>query len=115
MHIPYTCGLLTAANDQRHGFLKLRGIRADHEVHLMEDAGLVSATFSSDEQGAFASINRVLPAGQDFLRLHKGGHPVAPEPRDSALSESQLRTVAKWKNKLQSSFLVVLPLELRAA
>ena len=110
MHVPYTCGLLTAANDQRHRSLKLRGLRADHEVHLMEEAGLVSATFAADKQGPFASINRVLPAGQDYLRLHTRGGVIASVSRDAGLSASQTSIVAKWKSKFESYSVGVMPL-----
>ena len=67
MHVLYRCGLISAANEQRHGFIKLRGVRADHEVRLMVAAGLVSATFANDVHGAFTSIDRVRPAGQTYL------------------------------------------------
>ena len=109
MHITYTCGLLTAANEQRHGFIKLRGVRADDEVHLMKDAGLVSATFTGDKQGSFACINRVLPAGQAFLRLHNCGCPGNHLSPVVAMSGSQTGILQKWKNKFGSSFIGMLP------
>ncbi len=71
MSMTYTYDLLTAAVEQRHGFLKLRGAQADHEVRLMADAGLVEASFVDGKEGAFTSINRVTETGETFLRVFK--------------------------------------------
>jgi hypothetical protein len=71
MNLPYTYELLAAADEQRHGFIKLRGIQADHEVRLMAKAGLVKATFNDGKEGSFTSINRVTETGQTFLRAFK--------------------------------------------
>ena len=71
MNLPYAYDLLAAADEQRHGFLKLRGIQADQEVRLMAKAGLVKATFNDGKEGSFTSINRVTAAGQTFLRALK--------------------------------------------
>jgi hypothetical protein len=72
MNLPYTYSLLVAATRQRHGFIKLRGMTADREVRQMVEAGLVDATFNDGKMGSFTSINRVLPAGEVFLRAFKG-------------------------------------------
>ena len=71
MNVPYVYELLTAADEQRHGFIKLRGLQADHEVRLMAEAGLVRATLADDQEEPFTSINRITPAGQTFLRAFK--------------------------------------------
>jgi hypothetical protein len=74
MNLPYVYELLAAADEQRHGFIKLRGIQADHEVRLMAQAGLVEATLDDGKEGSFTSINRLSAVGQTFLRTFKG-HP----------------------------------------
>ena len=76
MNLPYAHKLLTAADGQRHGFIKLRGCQADHEVRLMTAAGLVEATFDDGEEGSFTSINRLTAAGETFLRTFRN------QPRD---------------------------------
>ena len=72
MNLPYTYELLSAADAQRHGFIKLRGGGADREVRLMALAGLVEATFDDGNEGSFTSINRISAAGKTFLRAFKG-------------------------------------------
>lgn len=109
MQIPYACGLLTAANEQRHGFIKLRGAHADHEIRLMAAAGLVRATFARDEHGTFTSINRVLDAGQTFLRnSRKPSDPAPPQP----MTASQDAVVAKWKARFGPPWPAPLALEI---
>ena len=71
MNLPYTYQLLAAADAQRHGFIKLRGPQADHEVRLMSQAGLVDAGFDDGEEGSFTAINRITEAGHTFLRTFK--------------------------------------------
>jgi hypothetical protein len=71
MNQTYTCQLLAAADEQRHGFIKLQGDQADHEVRLMAAAGLVDATFNDGTEGAFTSINRLTVAGKTFLRASR--------------------------------------------
>jgi hypothetical protein len=71
MNLPYVNKLLAAADGQRHGFIKLRGCQADHEVRLMSAAGLVDATLNDGKDGSFTSINRLTAAGQTFLRAFK--------------------------------------------
>lgn len=90
----YTYKLLAAADEQRHGFIKLRGTQADHEVRLMADAGLVKATFGDGKKGSFTSINQLTATGQTFLRAFKN-HPI---PAEAALSESSHSVLARnWK------------------
>jgi hypothetical protein len=84
MNLPYVYKLLAAADQQRHGFVKLRGMQADHEVRLMAQAGLVEATFDNDKDASFTSINSVTATGQTFLRTFKD-HTI---PRAATLGES---------------------------
>jgi|GEM_PF-2031929 len=60
--------LLTAANDQPYGFLKVRGADFAREVELMAAAGLVEASPAMDGAETWAVINRVTERGQSFLR-----------------------------------------------
>ena len=60
--------LLTAANDQPYGFLKVRGADLAREVELMAVAGLVEASPTMDGSETGAVINRVTDSGQSFLR-----------------------------------------------
>lgn len=71
MNLPYTHQLLTAADAQRHGFIRLRGAPADHEVRLMAQAGLVEASFDDGKEGSFTAINRITETGHTFLRAFK--------------------------------------------
>jgi hypothetical protein len=71
MNLLYAYEVMTAADEQRHGFIKLRGTQADHEVRLMAQAELVEATFDDGKEGSFTSINRVTATGQAFLRVFK--------------------------------------------
>jgi hypothetical protein len=71
MNLAYAYKLLVAADEQRHGFLKLHGRHADHELRYMSDAGLVDATLSDGNEESFASINRVTAFGHAFLRTFR--------------------------------------------
>lgn len=71
MNLLYAYEVMVAANEQRHGFIKLRGMQADHEVRLMAQAALVEATFDDGKEGSFTSINRITSTGQAFLRAFK--------------------------------------------
>jgi hypothetical protein len=94
MNLPYTYELLAAADEQRHGFIKLRGIQADHEVRLMAKAGLVKATFDDGKEGSFTSINRLTETGEAFLRAFKN-HTI---PAAATLVKStQAVLAAEWK------------------
>jgi len=72
MNLPYTYQLLAAADAQRHGFIRLRGMEADREVRLMAQAGLVEASFDDGKEESFTSINRVTESGHSFLRTFHG-------------------------------------------
>ena len=97
MNLSYTFQLLTAADEQRHGFIKLRGLQAKHEVRLMAEAGLVEATLDDGKEGSFTSINRVTKMGQVFLRAFKN----RPIPVQETLDESWHAIVAaRWKADL---------------
>jgi hypothetical protein len=71
MNLPYVYKLLTAANEQPHGFLQIRGRQANREIRLMAEAGLVDATLSDGKTEALTAINRVTDLGQSFLRSFK--------------------------------------------
>jgi hypothetical protein len=94
MNLPYTYELLAAADEQRHGFIKVRDIQADHEVRLMAEAGLVEATFDDGQEGSFTSITRVTATGQTFLRAFEN-HTI---PAAAILGKSSHAVMAaKWK------------------
>ncbi len=95
MNLPYAYELLVAADDQRHGFIKLRGIQADHEVRLMAQAGLVEASFDDGKEGSFTSINQVTEMGQTFLRTFKD-HSI-PDETTVCKSFTAAAVLAKWK------------------
>ena len=99
MNLPYTHSLLLAASEQRHGFIRLEGATADHEVRQMAAAGLVDATFYDGTPGSFTSINRLRPAGETFLRAFKQ-KPLPKVGDVAAQTASHLATVAKWRAKL---------------
>ena len=98
MNLQYAHKLLIAADEQRHGFIKLRGLQADHEVHLMAEAGLVDASYGEGEGGSFAAINRLTAAGQTFLRVFKDPvpklcvveHSVTPSARSVAVTRERI-------------------------
>lgn len=97
MNLPYAHKLLTAADGQRHGFIKLRGSQADHEVRLMTAAGLVDATFNDGKEGSFTSINRLTAAGQTFLRAFKD-QPISGAQADrEPITMAPAGVGAKWK------------------
>lgn len=63
--------LLTAANEQPYGFLKVRGARLAREVEMMTAAGLVEASDPVYGLEIFAVIKRVTDSGHSFLRAFK--------------------------------------------
>jgi hypothetical protein len=71
MNLAYVRKLLIAADEQPHGFLQIRGRRADREIRLMAEAGLVDATLSNGKGEPVTAINRVTELGQTFLRKFK--------------------------------------------
>ena len=102
MNLPYAHRLLVAADEQRHGFLKLRGFEADHEVRLMAAAGLVDATFDDGKEGSFTSINRLTAAGDTFLRAFGNKPTLGLNPPAESITTSPLGVVAKWKASFDS-------------
>jgi hypothetical protein len=102
MNLPYAYDLLAAADEQRHGFIKLRGTQADQEVRLMADAGLVMATLNDGKEGSFTSINRVTATGQTFLRAFKDRIIPAAETLGKS---SQAVLAAKWKANFDLSLI----------
>jgi hypothetical protein len=71
MNLTYAHKILLAADQQRHGFLRIRGRQANHEVRLMAEAGLVDATLSDGKNESFTIINRLTDFGRKFLRTFK--------------------------------------------
>ncbi len=102
MNLPYTYELLAAADEQRHGFIKLRGLQADQEVRLMAEAGLVEATFNDGKEGSFTSINRLTETGETFLRAFKN-HAVPGATRGEYLQA----VLAKWNTSFDSDLIPV--------
>jgi hypothetical protein len=97
MNLPYTYELLAAADEQGHGFIKVRDVETDHEVRLMAEAGLVEATFNDGHEGSFTSITRVTATGQTFLRAFKD----RTIPAAANLGKSSHAVLAaKWKANL---------------
>jgi hypothetical protein len=71
MNLPLAHRIITEAESQPFGFLKVRGRDLTREVHLMAEAGLVKATESGHEEPAEAVITRVTHAGHQFYRALK--------------------------------------------
>ena len=81
MNLAYVHRLLIAADEQPDGHLKVLGRRADREVRLMAEAGLVEATFSDGKEQSFTAIKRVTDLGHTFLRAFKDlPIPTGPRP-----------------------------------
>jgi hypothetical protein len=85
MNLPYAHKLLVAANQQRHGFLRIRRRQADRQVRLMAEAGLDDATLSDGKTKSFTAINRLTDLGRAFLRAFKD--PSSPTPAFSVPPE----------------------------
>jgi hypothetical protein len=88
---------MAAAEEQPHGFIKLRGLQADHEVRLMAQAGLVEASFADGKKGSFTSINRVTEMGRTFLRAFKDRPAPSEANFGASFTESQAAVLEKWK------------------
>ncbi len=102
MNLRYVHELLAAANKQRHGLLRLRGIQADQEVRLMAQAGLVEAAFGDGKEESSTSITLVTPAGQTFLRTFRD-HPIPDEATVAKLfAASQVVLEAKTEIAIPS-------------
>jgi hypothetical protein len=71
MDLAYAHKLLVAADQQRHGFLKIRGRQAEREVRLMAKVGLVNATFGGGKDQSFTTITCLTDSGHAFLRVFK--------------------------------------------
>jgi hypothetical protein len=63
--------LLLAADEQPHGFLKVRGREVAHEVQLLAQAGLVEVSCANGHDSCSAVIKEVTNAGHTFLRAFK--------------------------------------------
>ena len=75
MNLQLVYRLLAAVEEQRHGFLKVRGIELVREVEQMNAAGLVTASVRENAGETFAVINQVTNSGQAFLRAFKNQPP----------------------------------------
>lgn len=71
MNLPLAYKIITEAEAQPFGFLKVRGRELAHEVHQMVEAGLVKATESDKPNPTEAVITRVTHAGRQFYRTFK--------------------------------------------
>jgi hypothetical protein len=100
MNLSYTYQLLVAADEQRHGFIKLRGHEADHEVRLMAEAGLVEASFDDGQEGSFSSINRLTKAGHTFLRAFKNRTLPDAATVNETFAPAQTIVAAPWNARL---------------
>ena len=67
MNLRLAYRLISDAEHQPAGFLKVRGREAAREVHLMAKAGLVNATESDELDPTDAVITRITHAGAPFL------------------------------------------------
>jgi hypothetical protein len=71
--------LLTAANNEPHGLLKVRGSELAREVELMCAAGLVEASQTVRGLETFSVIKHVTASGQSFLRAFRNMPPIIAE------------------------------------
>jgi hypothetical protein len=97
MNLPYAYELLVAAEEQPHGFIKLRGLQAEHEVRLMAQAGLVEASFGDGKNTSFTSINRVTEMGQTFLRAFKDQPVLSEANLGASFTDSQAAILRSGK------------------
>lgn len=112
MDLTYAHKILLAADQQRHGFLRIRGREADHEVRLMAEAGLVDATFSDGKDKSFTAINRLTDFGRKFVRTLKDlpiPAPALPSPRMRTAAEGQSDSEAAILEKWKVNFAMGLP------
>jgi hypothetical protein len=99
IHTFYARELMVAADEQRHGFLKIRGIAARNEVCLMAEAGLVEATLSDGQRDSFAVINRLTDSGREFLRAFEDSAEDSKLPWGEEQLACQAAVLAKWNAK----------------
>jgi hypothetical protein len=99
MNLTYAHKILLAADQQRHGFLRIRGRQADHEVRRMVKAGLLDATLSDGEDDSFTAINRLTDFGRKLVRTLKD-----PDSRTSS-SFAEKRTAGKRQSDSQAAVL----------
>ncbi len=100
MNLSYVHKLLVAADQQPHGFLRVRGRQADQQVRLMVRAGLVDATLSNGNDESFTAINRLTDLGRTFLRTFKDRQIPAP-----TLRPPKTRTASEWQSDCQGAVL----------
>ena len=75
MNLSLAHSLLVAAQEQRWGFLNVRGEERVREVEEMASAGLVDASLGNAAPEPFAVINRITKQGRAFLRTFKNKPP----------------------------------------
>jgi len=63
--------LITAAENQPSGLLRVRGREEAQEVHWMAEAGLIQATEPGELEAYEAVITRITHAGHQFYRAFK--------------------------------------------
>lgn len=93
MNLPLAHRIITEAEGQPFGFLKVRGRDLAREVHLMAEAGLVKATETGDVEPTEAVITRVTHAGHQFYRALKN-------VRAYATSWGELQPLAQRSRRL---------------
>lgn len=104
MNLSYAHELIAAADQQRHGSLKLCDTGGDQGVEFKAEAGLVEATLSEGNDGSFTSIDGVTSWGQQFIHMFEEA-PVptallSPETRYAAERQSaQAAVLEKWSVK----------------
>ena len=92
MNLSYVHKLLVAADQQRHGFLRIRDRQADRQVRLMAGAGLVDATLSNGKDESFTAIDRLTDLGRTFKDT-----PISAP----ALFSPRTRTASGWQSTLR--------------
>jgi len=106
MNLSYARTLLTAVDETRHGFMKMRGCHADEQVQRMMDAGLVDATLNDGQENSFTTINCITASGHAFLAAGKGETPkgvrsglVSLARTSTAVPAPVHSVLEKWKLK----------------
>lgn len=71
MNLNYVQTLLVGADHQSRGFIEVHGRKANRQVRLMVEAGLVDVTLGNDKDGLFTTIDCLTDCGRAFLRTFK--------------------------------------------
>ena len=106
MNLSYARTLLTAVDETRHGFMKIRGRHADEQVQRMMEGGLVDASLNDGQESSFTAINRITDAGHAFLAAGEGQTPegvrsglVSLARTPTAMPPPVASILQKWKLK----------------